>query len=441
MDSALGVREILHELEIGQIRERAARLGREREAESKTSRVCVRPHESVALRYLQALEASSRTASMVLPAELLPRKSGEVWMKSVKKGNWSWREVWCVLRTELVNAGDRVRLVLYSSRESVDALGSAALSDAEVNEDKSSTSFTFILSRPQLADIELCARTAEDRERWVASLRIAIDFAKRELQPLLAHQLCGNRKSWIYKWPIDFHADDALNCQAFGPGLHAATCGERATVTIATADERGKPVNVGGLYFTARLESDDHLYFPAVRDLGDGSYDFEYVVSRAGDYKLSVLLNDDFDILGSPFPVRVAAAVVHAPSSTVKGSGISSAVLGKPINFEILMRDRFGNHATTDEIDVRLNGSGRLLNLTDGPGGSKVATYQVDGGEVSFDVLIAGAHCSGSPFIPVLQRDPIPIAPEMPVSYRLRPESRQMPSDVASNCWLEDVQH
>lgn len=424
MVAARSPRPLLRELEVGQIRQRAARLGREREAASDAFRVCVRPHESMPRRQLQAVEASAITATMSLPPEMLPRKSGEVSMKLVKKGDWSWREVWCVLRTELVNAGDRVKLVWYSSRESLDALGSAALSDAEVIEDKSSTYFTFGVSRPQLADIELCARTAEDRERWVASIRTAIDFAKRELQPLLAHKLCSDHTSWIYKWPIDFHADDALNCQAFGPGLHAATCGETATVTIATADELGKPVNAGGLYFTARLESDDHLYLPTVRDLGDGSYDFAYVVSMAGNYKLSVLLNDEFDISGSPFPVRIAAAVVHAPSSTVKGPGISSTVLAEPTDFEISTRDRFGNHAATDKVEVRVHGAGRLLNLTDRPDGPKVATYKVDYGEVSVDVLIAGAHCNRSPFIPVVYRHPIPSGPEMPQTPRLRPESR-----------------
>ena len=48
-------------------------------------------------------------------------------------------------------------------------------------------------------------------------------------------------------------------------------------------------------------------------------------MSSPGEYELSVMLNDEFHIYGSPFTVLVSPSTAHAASCTAHGEGLSSA--------------------------------------------------------------------------------------------------------------------
>ena len=64
----------------------------------------------------------------------------------------------------------------------------------------------------------------------------------------------GRRSSWLSKETWEVGEDEAQCCVGFGPGLHSAIVGEKATFTIQTNDEEDKPLQYGGLEFTAFLE-------------------------------------------------------------------------------------------------------------------------------------------------------------------------------------------
>lgn len=64
----------------------------------------------------------------------------------------------------------------------------------------------------------------------------------------------GRRSSWLSKETWEVGEDEAQCCVGFGPGLHSAVVGEKATFTIQTNDEEDKPLQYGGLEFKAFLE-------------------------------------------------------------------------------------------------------------------------------------------------------------------------------------------
>ena len=64
----------------------------------------------------------------------------------------------------------------------------------------------------------------------------------------------GRRSSWLSKETWEVGEDEAQCCVGFGPGLHSAIVGEKATFTIQTNDEEDKPLQYGGLEFKAFLE-------------------------------------------------------------------------------------------------------------------------------------------------------------------------------------------
>ncbi|KAJ8602268.1 hypothetical protein CTAYLR_003666 [Chrysophaeum taylorii] len=342
-------------------------------------------------------EVTTAEVEALLPS-MLPRSSGIVALKGDKKksDDRSWRDAWLVLRTQIEHAGDRVELVWYESRESTNPTGSFALSEAEVSAErrrhkKKRIVHTFELNAPRRTELELCAPTADERDEWIASISAAIDFAKkRELYP---------RARWVEK-----QTDDALNCEAFGPGLYQAVCGETATFSIV-ATTNGAALDAGGLEFTARLESSSLLYLLEVRDEGNGTYECEYAVARAGDYELSVLLRDEYHVFGSPFPVRIVPGPASAAASVLRGA--ERVVPHRPAHFELRVRDRFGNDVEKggDVVDARVDGAGRVLGVVDDNDGSYSCAYEVTREPVALWVSLGGRAVPGSPLRPVVVDD------------------------------------
>lgn len=303
-----------------------------------------------------------------------PPKSGPL----ILDGN----DVWCA-----VEAG---ALAWFEDRSSTRKLGSATLGEAEVT---AWDGDRFCIERPHSGRAEFEAENEASRDAWVAAVSAAIDWAKMRRYAAAPRKVAR----WIDQEPWAMDADDALNCQAFGPGLYAATCGEATSVTVATHDAGGELLDAGGLELSARLESPTRLYAPPVRDLGRGEYGCDYVACRAGDYELSILLRDEFHVFGSPFPVRVAPARADLASSELKGE---VAEVGRPSRLELVVRDRFGNDATAD-VKVRLDGHGALLGgfVEESPGRYR-CVYRADGPDVEIRVSVDGSPFR--PFRPVL---------------------------------------
>ena len=70
-----------------------------------------------------------------------------------------------------------------------------------------------------------------------------------------------------------------------------------------------------------------------VNDVGDGSYDCQYVADEAGDHVVEVFINGEH-IRGSPFLVPVLGAV--APKTSATGDGVHTAIAGSDSLFVIL---------------------------------------------------------------------------------------------------------
>ena len=62
---------------------------------------------------------------------------------------------------------------------------------------------------------------------------------------------------------------------------------------------------MGPCDFTVTLSNDELLYKVHTTDHDDGTYEASYKVSSVGDFNLSVMLNGEHHIYGSPFNVKV----------------------------------------------------------------------------------------------------------------------------------------
>ena len=123
-----------------------------------------------------------------------------------------------------------------------------------------------------------------------------------------------------------------------GDGLRRCVNGRCASFAI-DAPHRG-------LAFFAALESATHRYELDVVEAPDGTYACSYVVAAPpGPYELSILLDDEVPLPGSPFATTVAAG---APCMI---SGPREAVPGEQLDIDV--RDAYG-HATA--FDLRFEG-------------------------------------------------------------------------------------
>lgn len=103
---------------------------------------------------------------------------------------------------------------------------------------------------------------------------------------------------------------DPAKCTAAGAGIAGGAAGSPSSFVVVTKDMDGRKVPDGGAQVTVKVSpglgvggsEQDGI----VKDQGDGTYTVTYVVSKRGNYMVSVECNGK-PIMGSPFPVFFSA--------------------------------------------------------------------------------------------------------------------------------------
>jgi hypothetical protein len=183
---------------------------------------------------------------------------------------------------------------------------------------------------------------------------------------------------------------------------------------IQVCDQSGKQLTSGGLPFTASLLDETCLYHIGVHDNGNGTHSAFYVISRPGTYELSLLLNDEHHIYGSPFTVEVLPASTDPPSCEAFGECIQKKIVPDVVStFTIVAKDAYGNlkQRGGDPFEVSVMGPAKLIGLEDRGDGTYICSLQamyprdtpyLTASALSVTVTLHGKHINGSPFRPVI---------------------------------------
>ncbi|KAH8048393.1 hypothetical protein JL721_11954 [Aureococcus anophagefferens] len=353
-------------------------------------------------------------------------------------------------------AADRVELLWYLDADAMDPEGSLDLFESFVQEDPGShkdrdVTWTWLLSTPTRT-LRLCAASEDASEAWRESLALAGQYASRvrtRLHPLLAakrdkveeeqgeapqrrgSQFGRRRASWLAKQSWDLGDEDAKRCYPTGAGLFNATCGSPAAFVVETLDERGDPLDSGGLSFTATLENESHLFKLDVVDENSGTYACEYrVAPPPGLYELSILLNDEFHVEGSPFTCTRAA---HGHDLASGGAAVEVRIDG-PAAVVALTDDGDGSYTCCYEVEDA-TGSGDALGerpdawVAARRGRAAPASHPLDS-KVLVHVLLDSKHVAGSPFAPEIV--PAAAPEQAPPPPKRAASPRDAPSPAAT---------
>eukprot|EP00959_Pyramimonas_sp_CCMP1952_P423612 8873731-Pyramimonas_sp.AAC.1 len=123
-----------------------------------------------------------------------------------------------------------------------------------------------------------------------------------------------------------------------GAGLHGCTAGERAVVAIEARDVKANKMRTGGAALSVEGAADT-LQAGGVDCMGGGQYQAWYIVTKAGDYAVSVVVEDTkerFPVRGRCVPGRT-----DVEKCVIQGGG--ETVVGQKGSFRIMRNDRYGN--------------------------------------------------------------------------------------------------
>jgi len=261
--------------------------------------------------------------------------------------------------------------------------------------------------------LELSCDDFEERAEWMDTLNMIIAYHRKILtsssMTLDGYDPLLDDDEDTYR----IGADIAQNCQAYGPALFGSEAGQQSHLIVQVYDSEGKQVTRGGMPITATLEGADCMYYLRLLDNSDGSYFAQYMVGRAGKYQLSICLNDEHHISGSPFEVEVLPSRTLVRYCTASGPVLQSVRLGSTESFTIQAMDGYGNKKVKggDPFEVAVMGSAQLKDLVDNGDGSYTCTIQASGGSIAqssslmITITLLGKHISGSPFKPTIAED------------------------------------
>ncbi|KAK9904172.1 hypothetical protein WJX75_005923 [Coccomyxa subellipsoidea] len=193
--------------------------------------------------------------------------------------------------------------------------------------------------------------------------------------------------------------------KAKGPGLSRAHAGSPATFTILAKDELRNRRLCGGDVFAVHLTGPNSIE-GSVMDNDDGTYTVTYTATLAGQYQLSITM-DDGDVADSPYPTRVLPGRPSARHCTVTGDGRRSATVGQPAQFIVEARDEFGNSCDSVdpeehlplEVMVKLAAVELPVMVEAQEDGCYTCSYQpISPGYHRLEILCNGLPLRGSPF-------------------------------------------
>ena len=156
---------------------------------------------------------------------------------------------------------------------------------------------------------------------------------------------------------------------------------------------------------------EDYLYHIGIHDNDNGSFSSFYVISRPGKYQLSILLNDEHHICGSPFSVEVHPSTTDAAMSIAKGETLVQMIPDVISTFTVEARDAYGNrkYRGGDPFELGVMGPAKLHGLVDNQDGTYTCSVEAQNpasqaaltsASISVLVTLHGKHIHGSPFRP-----------------------------------------
>eukprot|EP00960_Hanusia_phi_P060257 764449-Hanusia_phi.AAC.9 len=139
---------------------------------------------------------------------------------------------------------------------------------------------------------------------------------------------------------------------AFGESLSLSVAGMQSKFTIQSVDKYGIYFTRSALNFTAAVALQDYFSELELSDNFDGSFSVQYVLTRAGKYRISVIL-DNNHIYGSPFTINVVPSSVNLSTLVYGGDTVTIATAGVPSKFFLIPRDTYGNQVSTSpEVEI-----------------------------------------------------------------------------------------
>jgi hypothetical protein len=356
----------------------------------------------------------------LLDPSVLIRREGYMYKKGgavkARGGFRNWKKRWFVLEHVDFLGNDGFELVYYDSPGGKQK-GRVGLSEIELYCETKSThkkvKYEFQILLQNGGILQLSCDDSQEREEWIETLNMVIAYLRKIVTASSMtldgyDPMCEDDEE-----SFNIGEEIAKNCQAFGPALFGSVAGEDAQFVMQIYDLQGNQVVKGGMPVTATISNDDSLYYLLIQDNEDGSYQAHYTLAFEGRYKLSVMLNDEHHIMGSPFDIQILPARTIASFSTAEGEMLTHIRSKETSSFTIISKDCFSNrkHRGGDPYEVGVMGPAQLVSLTDNADGSYTCTIEansahdvtyVASSSLLLSVTLHGKHISGSPFKPII---------------------------------------
>jgi hypothetical protein len=384
------------------------------------------------------------TADGALEERLLVRREGWMYKKggtvnrrggAAGGGRKNWRKRWFVL-AEVPFRGQKGYELRYYDGPKGALKGSVGLSEVTIYCESTQKrgdkrlnlvkKFEYQLQLPHGGSLQLSCDRPEEREEWIETINIIIAYLRLLTHPELAMVINGydpmnEEDADVYKQGEEI----AQNCQCYGPGLFGSEAGQQGQFVLEIHDIDGEPVSRGGMPVTCTISSDDLLYYVSLTDNENGSYSGFYTLSTPGKYKLSIRLNDEHEVFGSPYEIQILPSKTVAGKSVAEGVSLREAVPDMPSTFTIYACDSYGNRKARggDQFEVGIMGPAQLMSLHDNLDGSYVCTFVAQDpttlnyhapSSLMIVVTLHGKPISGSPFRPIILD--APARPQKPAS-------------------------
>jgi len=204
------------------------------------------------------------------------------------------------------------------------------------------------------------------------------------------------------------------HCEAFGPGISAATAGVEVGFTVVTKDVAGNKIPRGGANIRAVFKDPKGDVAVRVADNNDGTYACTYTARTAGTHQLSVVVATQFngtgEIKNAPFSVKVAAGAFDIGQTGVEIPNPGFTGRKGP---KVTVKDNLGNPRAGHEDDVEADLTPKLKISKVKAKSNGDGTYDVEypsnllPGAYEIDIRVNGQNAPKSPFTGDVKKNPL----------------------------------
>lgn len=378
---------------------------------------------------LEAYEQSNRSANgrLIVTHEgnldpsLLLRTTGYIYKKggavNARGGFRNWKKRWFILSPVDFFGFQGYELQYYDTPNGTQK-GTVPLNDIEISITSKSNNrnvkFEFQLTLQNGTELQLSCDRENERDEWVQTLQMVTAFMQKIVtsaaMTLDGYDPMAEDEEESYR----IGDEVAQNCQAYGPGLFGAEAGKSAQFVVQVHDMTGQKVTMGGMPVVVTIYNNDSLFYVSVNDNDDGTYFAHYTMMQCGKYQLSIKLNDEHHIFGSPFEIEIMPSKTIPKYCIAEGEALKRVAMKSSATFTVYAMDGFGNRKTRggDPFEVGVMGAAQLTDLQDNGDGSylcTVSTIQQAGMSGPYAaptlmiiVTLYGKPIRGSPFKPLV---------------------------------------